>query len=172
MSETSFESSVTDLFKNEYKSEQSVTLTEKKNILFEILNALFTNKAYIDMITPETAKQNIFMINRRLAIKYPLHAQAFNQTGMNPMGVLLAWSTFLYSGNVPQWLYTPGTAKTKAAKDNIFTDNVIKKFTSYYNISSRDMKSCMRLFPKETEDEIKAFIKFQKELAKNEEFDN
>lgn len=172
MSETIFEKSVFELFKNEFHLEP-VTLPEKKNMLFEILNAVFTDKNYIDMITDETAKQNIFMVNRRLAIQYPLHAQAFNISGIDPKSVLTAWSTFLYCGNVPKWLYTPGASKTKTAKSsNDISESVIKKFISYYNICSRDVKACLKLFPENTEKEFKAFIKFQKELEKNEESDN
>ena len=168
--DTSFENSVSDLFKDDFRMEP-IKQEEKKNILFEILDAIFTNKAYIEALTNEAAKQNLFMVNRRLAIKYPLHAQEFNKNGMSPKGVLLAWSTFLYSGSTPRWLYTPGAAKTKTAKTDTISDSVVKKFVTYYDLSMRDMKSCMQLFPEESEKELKAFVKFQKELTKNEESD-
>lgn len=168
--DTCFENSVSELFENEFQLEP-IKPEEKKNILFEILNAIFTNKDYIDSLTHETAKQNIFMVNRRMAIKYPVHAQEFNKSGMDPKSVLVAWSSFLYSGSTPRWLYTPGAAKTKAAKESGIPESVIKKFVAYHEITMKDMKACMQLFPEETEKELKAFIKFQKELAKNEESD-
>ena len=43
---------------------------QQKNTLFELLNALFTNKEYVDSLTDESMKQNLFMVNRRLAIYY------------------------------------------------------------------------------------------------------
>ena len=169
--DTCFNNSVSELFANEFQMEQ-VKPEEKKNILFEILNAIFTNKAYIDSLTNETAKQNIFMVNRRIAIKYPIHAQEFNKSGMDPKSVLIAWSTFLYCGSTPKWLYTPGATKTKTVKESSgISESVMKKYAAYYDLSMKDMKSCMQLFPEETEKELKAFMKFQKELAKNEESD-
>lgn len=45
-----------------------------KTDLFTIFGALFNNKEYISNLTPESLKQNCFMINRRVAIKYPLHS--------------------------------------------------------------------------------------------------
>lgn len=144
---------------------------EKRNILFDIINALFINKDIINNITYESAKQNIFMINRRMAIKYPMQAQFFNFSGLNPKDIIMSWSDFVFCGNVPKWIYTPGIVKTKnqISKDLIKQDSIVKKFMSYYNIGKREMDSCIKLFPKETEEELKSFIKFQKELEKNEE---
>ena len=56
---------------------------KKPNVLFDTLSALFNNKDYINNLTKETMKQNLFMINRRLAIKYPLQAQIFNNKYVN-----------------------------------------------------------------------------------------
>ena len=74
---------------------------KKPNILFDTLNALFTNKEYINDLTKETIKQNIFMINRRIAIKFPLQAQVFNNSKTNAVDVLKSWSDFLYTGQRP-----------------------------------------------------------------------
>lgn len=146
---------------------------EKKNILFDILNALFINKDIIKNLTYESAKQNIFMINRRLAIKYPLQAQLFNRGGMNPKDVVMCWSDFLYAGSVPRWIYTPGAAKTKSSvKDLVNQEPVLKRFRTYYSLSKRELDSCIKLFPAETEAELKAFVKFEKEISKNEETGN
>ena len=144
---------------------------EKKNILFDIINALFVNKDIINNITYESARQNIFMINRRMAIKYPMQAQVFNFSGLNPKEVIMSWSDFVFCGTVPRWIYTPGAAKTKSqtTKDLIRQDSVVRKFMAYYGIGRREMDSCIKLFPADTEEELKAFVKFQKELEKNEE---
>lgn len=146
---------------------------EKKNILFDILNALFVNKDIVNNITAESARQNLFMINRRLAIKYPMQAQLFNISNVNPKEVIRSWSDFLYCGSIPKWIYTPGAAKTKSSSKNLINqDTVVKRFRSYYALGRRDMETCIRLFPAETEAELKEFVKFEKEIAKgNEEID-
>lgn len=146
---------------------------EKKNILFDILNALFINKDIIKNLTNESARQNLFMINRRLAIKYPAQAQLFNISNLNAKDVIMSWSDFLYCGSVPKWIYTPGAAKTKAAAKNfIQQDAVVRRFRNYYAIGKRDMDACIRLFPDDTEEELKAFVKFEKEMTKDEEAGN
>lgn len=143
---------------------------EKKNILFDILNALFINKDIIKNLTNESARQNLFMVNRRLAIKYPAQAQLFNISNLNAKDVIMSWSDFLHCGSVPKWIYTPGASKTKStAKNLIQQESVVRKFRSYYAIGKRDMDACIRLFPDETEEELKEFVKFEKEMAKNEE---
>lgn len=144
--------------------------TEKKNILFDILNALFINKDIISNLTNESARQNLFMINRRLAIQYPMQAQLFNTSGLNAKDVIMSWSDFLYCGNVPRWIYTPGAAKSKSSSKNlVMQEPVIKRFRTYYNIGRRDMEACIRLFPDDTEMELKEFVKFEKEIAKSNE---
>lgn len=153
--------------------EEKIEKTEKKNILFDILNALFVNKDIISNLTNESAKQNIFMINRRLAIKYPIQAQLFNISNINSKDVIASWSDFLYCGFVPKWIYTPGISKTTSSSKNlIHQESVLKKFRNYYNIGKRDMDSCIRLFPNETENALKDFVKFEKEMSKNEEINN
>lgn len=144
---------------------------EKKNILFDIINALFINRDIVSNITYESAKQNIFMINRRMAIKYPMQAQVFNFAGLNPKDVIMSWSDFVFCGNVPKWIYTAGASKAKSSsnKEMIKQDSVIRKYMAYYGIGRREMNSYIKLFPAETEEELKAFVKFQKELDKNEE---
>ena len=145
---------------------------EKKNVLFDILNALFINKDIVKNITNESARQNLFMINRRLAIKYPMQAQLFNISGVNAKDVIMSWSDFLYCSSIPRWIYTPGAAKTKSsAKEYIKQDALIKRYRSYYNIGTRDMESYIRLFPENAEADLKNFAKFEKELKSNEEAD-
>ena len=91
----------------------------KQNVLFDTLASLFNNKEYINGLTQESIKQNSFMINRRLAIMYPLQAQVFNNSKVNPVDVLHFWSDYLYNGKFPpRWIYTAGAAKSQAKKDD------------------------------------------------------
>ena len=91
----------------------------KQNVLFDTLASLFNNKEYINGLTQESIKQNYFMLNRRLAIMYPLQAQVFNRSKVNPVDVLHFWSDYLYNGKFPpRWIYTAGAAKSQAKKDD------------------------------------------------------
>lgn len=152
-------------------------MTENKNELFDIIKAIFSDAGYINNLTYETAKQNIFMVNRRLAIKYPLHAQAFNISKANPMDTLRAWTLFLNNWEpAPGWIYTPGSAKLKGQRDSgKIKESLKRKFAQYYQISIKDIDACMRFFPESTLKEFKEFESLLKELEKiekNEETDN
>lgn len=147
-------------------------MAEKKpNILFDTLGALFNNKDYIYNLTKEVIKQNSFMINRRLAIKYPLQAQVFNNGKVNPVDVLYFWSDYLYNGSYPpRWIYTAGAAKSQAKKESKSeVSNASKRaFCNAKGISMKDVEAALKFFPKEMVEEIKEFENINKYI-KNEE---
>ena len=92
---------------------------KKSNPLFDLINALFTSREYVYGITAETAKQNLFMVLRRLAIKYPVEANVFNDSKVNPIDVIRFFSDYLYCGVAPKWIYT--SVKSKKTSDNDIT---------------------------------------------------
>lgn len=152
------------------KKEQKIT-NKKPNVLFDTLNALFNNKEYINNLTKETMKQNLFMINRRLAIKFPLQAQIFNNKNVNSCDVIKFWSDYLYNGKfAPKWIYTPGAAKSQAKEDskNAISFSLKRAFCKYYNLSIKDVDAALKFFPNEMIIEIKNFDILNKQL-KNEE---
>ena len=124
-----------------------IYMAEKKpNILFDTLSALFNDKEYIANLTNESIRQNIFMINRRLAIQYPLQAQVFNNSKANPIDVLKFWSDFLYTGRRPPgWIYTAGANKSQ-------------------NISQKDVITCIKFFSEELLNEITEYEELKKQI--------
>lgn len=131
------------------------------NTLFDILNSIFTSKDVLSDYPAQTLKNNYFMINRRLAIKYPLQAQLFNNTKINQLDVIKFWNDFLSKGGFPRWIYTPGAAKSKAAKDikKKVTSKQIESFCNHYNINKRDVDTAMKFFPEEMVAEILEYNK-------------
>ena len=128
--------------------------------LFDILNALFTDKLAINNLTKESAKQNIFMINRRLAIKYPLQVHAFNSNKINAYDVLKFWSEFLYTGGKPPyWLYTKGAVKSAEKKSKDLKPKEINKYLADHSMSRKDFESAYRFFPDKVVQEIKEYNK-------------
>lgn len=135
---------------------------KKSNPLFELINALFVSKDYVYGITDETAKQNLFMVLRRLAIKYPVEANVFNDSKVNPRDVIRFWSDYLYCGVAPKWIYTSVTQK-KRSKDDI-TSADIKLYKSHYDVTDAQFEDAMRFYPNELIKEIKAERDFYKKL--------
>lgn len=149
-----------------------MAVEKKPNILFDTLNALFSDKEYISNLTKETIKQNIFMINRRIAINYPLQAQIFNNGKVNAADVLKFWSDFLYTGKRPPgWIYTAGAVKSQAKKDNKkeISTSLMKEYCNYYHISIKDLEASLKFYPEETISEVKDFDTFNKQLKSYEE---
>ena len=149
----------------------AVPKEKKPNVLFDTLAALFNNKEYINGLTKESIKQNSFMINRRLAIMYPLQAQVFNNSKVNPVDVLHFWSDYLYNGKFPpRWIYTAGAAKSQAKKDDKkeITTAQIKAFCNRYGYSMKDINSALKFFPVEIIEEIKEFNKIAKQDESNQ----
>ena len=149
----------------------AATKEKKPNVLFDALAALFNNKEYINGLTKESIKQNSFTINRRLAIMYPLQAQVFNNSKVNPVDVLHFWSDYLYNGKFPpRWIYTAGAAKSQAKNDNKkeITTAQIKAFCNRYGYSMKDIDSALKFFPAEMVEEIKEFNKIAKQDESNQ----
>lgn len=147
-------------------------MAEKKpNILFETLGAIFNNKEYIYSLTAEQVKQMYFMINRRLAIKYPLQAQVFNTSKINPVDVLHFWVDYLHNGMYPpRWIYTAGATKSQVKKESKkeISRPLIKEYCKHHKISLKDFDSAMKFFEDTCIKEVKEFEQYLK-LLKNEE---
>ena len=145
-------------------AEKKKTDKEKKpNPLFDLINALFTNKEYVNNITMETAKQSLFMVLRRLAIQYPIQANVFNDNKVNALDTIKFWSDYLYCGYAPKWVYTSGATKSKADKSVLSTAD-IKLYKQHYGINDKDFDAAMRFYPNELIEEIKEINTFYKNI--------
>ena len=145
-------------------------IKEKKgNPLFEIINALFCNKGYINNMTEQQANQNLFMILRRLAINYPLQANLFNNGKVNALNVIKFWSDYLYCGNVPRWAYTPGTTSKEKKKDykNELSKNDIEEYCEFYDIEKKSFDFALKIFTEEAVNDVKEFKTYIKQLNSN-----
>lgn len=136
----------------------------EKNLLFETINAIFTDKQYISNLTPEFINQNIFMINRRMAIQYPMQASVFNINKINNIELLKVWSDFLYTGKtVPAWIYTKSSNKVNKKSSDTISNTTLKKYIQYYNINKKDITAALRFDHDNAISELKNFEKIIKE---------
>lgn len=143
---------------------------KKKNILFDIINAIFTNKDFVESQTDETLRQNSFMINRRMSIQYPLQAQIFNNVKVNASDMVKFWSMYLFNGKFPpKWVYTAGAVKSQEKKETANSDvsaTIKKAYCDKYFISMKDLDLAKELFFDEYIQDIKDFEELYK--ANNE----
>lgn len=139
---------------------------KKSNPLFDLINALFTSREYVYNVTEETARQNLFMILRRIAIKYPLEMNVFNDSKVNPLDTIKFLSDYLYCGTVPKWVYTSVKSSKKKSKDDITKDD-ITLYKSLYDLTDKDISDLLRFHNDEVIQDIKDNRDFYKKLNSN-----
>ncbi len=165
---------IIDIVPEKWNTEQDTEQTEKPKKPFElfgIIDALFVDKEKIYNLSDETCKQYLFMVLRRLAIRYPLQANHFNDGKSNPKDVIRFWADYLYTGSsVPKWTKVSGTSKSsknKANKDD-FTKEEIRLYCKHHDINDKEYDDMMRFFPEDTVEELKAFKKYLKQKSTKE----
>ena len=100
------------------------------------------------------------MINRILSIGFPLQANAFNHTKIDPVSTIDFWKNFI---NIkyktpPGWFYTSTQKKDKVKKYS--PEEAVSLFIrDKYEISEREIKELSEYYP----DEFKKFCNSIKE---------
>ena len=122
--------------------------------LFDIVKLIFTNKdKEWDNVSNNDKNRNFFMVNRIMSIQYPIQANQFNRTKINPSKVVNCWhDTLSQSFKKPpsEWIY----AKTKKTKDTkkenhsnlTETEDFIRE---KYKISKREITDLKKFYPDE-----------------------
>lgn len=122
--------------------------------LFDLIKIIFEKPKEWYKITNQDKRGNFFMINRFMAIKYPVEANQFNHIKITPDKSIDVWQSLMsrvYS-KVPGWIFT----KTKAVavdKKKVSTyepsEEVIKFYLERNKASMRDYNDAKKLM-KET----------------------
>ena len=136
---------------------------KKTNPIFELINAIFASKEYVYSITEETASQSLFMVLRRLAIKYPVEMNVFNYSNVNALDTIRFLSDYLFCGSVPKWVRTSVKSSKKKSKDDI-TKQDINLYKSVYDVTDSQFEDAMKFFPNELIAEVKDNRDFYKKL--------
>lgn len=120
--------------------------------LFDILKSFFSEKKWEDVSKIDKSR-NFFMINRIMAISFPLQAQAFNNTKIDPVPVIDFWKSTLNRSYkaTPGWFFTATTKKEKT-KNFMPPENVSDFIKNKYEISNREISELGKYFPKEFKD--------------------
>ena len=122
--------------------------------LFDLVRVMFTNpKKYSEVKNNDKAK-NHFMINRFMAINWPVQAQLLNRNGINGIGVIDTWQ-FLTSRfkRVPGWIYTK-TKKTKKQESLEFkySEELVEIYLKVNQISRKDFNQLTKLYPEQMQE--------------------
>jgi len=161
-----FAQNSTDAYKVSAPKPDSDT-TKKNNPLFDTINAIFNGRMdYINNITDQQAKQNMFMILRRVGIGYPEMANAFNKPNINAMDAIKSLTAILSRYPSPGWLYTSVQQAKKTVSKTDITKADIDEYIKHYNITRKDFDSALSLFTEETIKEVIELREFIKNSTK------
>ena len=119
--------------------------------LFDIIKS-FTNKKEWEKVSKADRQRNLFMINRIMAIQFPLQANAFNNTKIDPESVVNFWQVLISTKykTPPTFIYTSTNKKKKEVKKEV-DENVALFIKDKYEISDREISDLQRFFPTEFE---------------------
>ena len=128
---------------------------------FELIKHIINNKDYSN-IDKNEKKKHRFMVNRLMAIQFPLAAQKLNIKGYDDK-VVDSWGIVLKKfNNMPNWLFikTKKDAENKKKRELPDIDeNIINKYLECYKIARKDLVESYKLYPKELEKDLKDFSK-------------
>ena len=107
------------------------------------------------------------MVNRFMAIQYPVIANRLNKIGTAAANVVDSWHIIAsrYT-RVPMWIYTKLNKQTKVNNVSYDPDpEALKIYLNKYQISSRDFKLALKFKP---ESIIKEIEYIEKQIKANE----
>ena len=139
----------------------------EKNDLFEVIGSIFTNKQKFSEYSNLTLDRNSFMINRMMAIRYPLQANALNVLNANGADIAKSWNIFLpQQYRNPSFIYTKGSKKAqedKTKKAQMPKKSEIIDYCLTYNISYKIVMNAMQFYREEMIEEINDFLKIKEQ---------
>jgi len=128
-----------------------------------VVDFIFKNRDKYNNLTDEDKERNFFIINRKFARQYPIHANFFNKKGNDKATALDIWFSFFYKkriNGIPQW-YWYKKAKGKSISKIIKKDE-INYLMEFYDITEDDVLYLVDNYTTEIKEEIRKYRKFNK----------
>lgn len=119
--------------------------------LFDVVKNIFSqNEGTWKTVGRNDKARNFFMINRIMAIQFPIQANQFNKLKVNPSFVVDWWRDTLskrYS-KPPTWIYTKTKKNLKEDQEKIEISEETESFIrSRFEVSKRDLNLLKTFYP-------------------------
>lgn len=124
--------------------------------LFHLIKLMFTNPSEYKKLKASDKSGNHFMVQRMMAINFPIQSQQLNRNGINGSAVVDTWqqvgSRF---SKVPGWIYTK--SKPSAKKEKVWKPDpeLAKFYMKKNNIGPREFNEIIKYNTKE----LKSYFK-------------
>ena len=124
--------------------------------LFQLVKVMFTNPSEYRKLKSSDKAGNHFMVQRMMAINFPIQSQQLNRNGINGSAVVDTWQKVATRfTKVPGWIYTkskPSAKKSKVWKPDV---DIAKFYMKKNNIGPREFDELIKY----NEKEVKAYFK-------------
>lgn len=135
--------------------------------LFDLLNSMFSKRDEFNKTSLHERGRHNFMVNRFMAIKYPVQAQFLNHTKIHPGNAVTYWADTVGKmfSRTPSWMFvkTKKEKEKKAAAQPV-NDATIRYYCQKNMCSRRDVEEAMKMFG---EPFIQELAQLQKLIEKN-----
>lgn len=129
--------------------------------LFDFIKILFTDPQQFLSISKGEKRKQYFMTQRRLAINFPMQANALQHQKINQSVVIDFWHRFLRKQfkSIPNWMYIKGIKKSQEIKEKKINVNadVIKGYCKTFKIDEKSIMDALHFFPDKMIKELKDY---------------
>jgi hypothetical protein len=137
--------------------------------LFELTKAIFESPAAYSDATKGDKRKNFFMIQRRMAINFPIQAHLLQHIRINMEATIDWWQRYIRSKKYPRtpgWMFIQGVKKNqeKEEKKTKISLETISEYCRFYQKDPKQIKDAIRFYPGEMQKEMNEFQKMLKEL--------
>lgn len=126
---------------------------EKKYNVFDFINFLFRSPYMLDKPEIKSQFNDSFMLNRRLAIKFPQQAYFIQRLGISdPLHVLEMWKHIVVSQvksgkldlrSINKWIYLKGPKNVATKSKSDYKTEDLKELAKFYNYNYKDVLECL-----------------------------
>lgn len=136
--------------------------------LFELTKAMFESPATYADATKGDKRKNFFMIQRRMAINFPIQANLLQHIRINMEASVDWWQRFLRKQyqKTPYWMFQKGVKfhQEKEEKKVKIATETISEYCRFYQKDPKQIKEAIKFYPEKMQEEMKEFEKMLKEL--------
>ena len=135
--------------------------------LFSFVKVFFTDSETYESLKQYDKAKHRFMVNRFMAINYPVMANRLNRIGTNAANVIDSWHMIAQRyTRVPGWIYTKLSKQTKVDNKVYEPDpEALKFYLNKYQTSKRDFKLALKF---NAEDAMSEIERIEKQIKVNE----
>jgi hypothetical protein len=136
--------------------------------LFELTKAMFNSPGTYADATKGDKRKNFFMIQRRMAINFPIQAQLLQHIKINMEATIDWWQRYIRKQYTftPKWMYIEGVKKTKEKEEKKvkISAEAISEYCRFYQKDPKQIKDAIKFYPEEMAKEMNDFTKMMKEF--------